>query len=45
MSRNRKILRTHGESRGQITKILLLNRLLINHENTVADFIDSAVKG
>ena len=30
---DRKILRTYGESRGEITKTLLVNGLVINHEN------------
>ena len=38
---NMKILRTQGESRGEITKTILLHKLVINHENKMVDAIDS----
>ena len=38
---DRKILRTHWESTGEINKTLLLNRPVINHETKMVDSIDS----
>ena len=40
-SQKEKNRRTHGESKGEITKTLLLNRPVINDANKMVEYIDS----